>query len=288
MIRTLLTVSALWLAAGVCTPALAAQSYDNCTGFIDSVPATITTQGTWCLRKDVSTALTSAYAIEVKTNNVTIDCNDFKIGGLAAGAGTTSFGVFASDKNNITVRRCNVRGFQFGVALLGVDGGGHLVENNRLDANTHTGILVEGDGVTVRHNLVRDTGGSTALLGGARGIATVGNVDVIGNTISGLSPAPNGSGDTYPVGIYGVDNEYGSIHGNRVRGLVVQGAGMAEGIKQETNGRVILRGNDVTGGALAGVAMSCTNATAVARDNVLHGFTGGALVGCADEGNMVE
>jgi hypothetical protein len=24
-----------------------AESYDNCTGFIDSVPATITTQGVW-------------------------------------------------------------------------------------------------------------------------------------------------------------------------------------------------------------------------------------------------
>ena len=25
----------------------AAEGYDNCTGFIDSLPATVTTQGTW-------------------------------------------------------------------------------------------------------------------------------------------------------------------------------------------------------------------------------------------------
>src|SRR5690348_2627551 len=40
-------------------PARAAQSYDNCTGFIDSVPATVSTQGTWCLRHDANTAITS-------------------------------------------------------------------------------------------------------------------------------------------------------------------------------------------------------------------------------------
>ncbi len=67
-------------------PAHAAESYDNCTGFIDSVPATITTQGTWCLRKNLATNITTGNAITIATNNVTIDCNDFKIGGLAAGS----------------------------------------------------------------------------------------------------------------------------------------------------------------------------------------------------------
>ena len=66
--------------------ALAAESYDNCTGFIDSLPATVSTQGTWCLRANLSTAMASGDAIAVAANNVTLDCNDFKIGGLAAGA----------------------------------------------------------------------------------------------------------------------------------------------------------------------------------------------------------
>jgi hypothetical protein len=42
-------------------------------------------QGVWCLRKDQSTANTSGSAITINTNNVTVDCNDFKIGELAAG-----------------------------------------------------------------------------------------------------------------------------------------------------------------------------------------------------------
>ncbi|HEY0661599.1 MAG TPA: hypothetical protein VGD21_09825, partial [Lysobacter sp.] len=74
-----IAVLAILLAGPVApAPAQAAQSYDNCTGFIDSLPATITTQGTWCLRKDLSTAMSSGNAITIATNNVTIDCNDFK------------------------------------------------------------------------------------------------------------------------------------------------------------------------------------------------------------------
>src|SRR5690606_14995164 len=65
-------------------PARAADDYDACAGFIDSVPATITSQGVWCLRKDLSTAIASGSAITIATNNVTIDCNGFKLGGLAA------------------------------------------------------------------------------------------------------------------------------------------------------------------------------------------------------------
>ncbi|HEY0660644.1 MAG TPA: hypothetical protein VGD21_04900 [Lysobacter sp.] len=40
-------------------PAFATESYDNCNGFIDTLPATISTQGTRCLRKDLSTAMKS-------------------------------------------------------------------------------------------------------------------------------------------------------------------------------------------------------------------------------------
>src|SRR5690606_24652633 len=88
-------LAALLLLGGLAAtqPARAAQSYDACTGFIDSVPATISTQGVWCLRKDLSTNITSGNAITIATNNVTIDCNDFKLGGLAAGNGSNAFGI---------------------------------------------------------------------------------------------------------------------------------------------------------------------------------------------------
>src|SRR5688500_982965 len=124
VIATLL--AGLWAAMPT---ARAAESYDNCTGFIDSLPATISTQGTWCLRKDVSTSMTSGIAITVAANNVTVDCNDFKIGGLAAGNDSSAFGIF-TDRQNVTVRHCSIRGFFYGIYLIGA---GNLIEDNLLD-----------------------------------------------------------------------------------------------------------------------------------------------------------
>src|SRR5687768_721081 len=95
--------AAVLVLLALCTSAPAAragESYDNCTGTIDALPATITTQGVWCLRGDLSTSLASGIAITVETNNVTIDCNDFKLGGLAAGTATQTVGIYASGKQN--------------------------------------------------------------------------------------------------------------------------------------------------------------------------------------------
>src|SRR5690606_36206278 len=81
---------------------------------IQSIPAVISTQGVYCLKRHVSGALATGSAIAVNTNNVTIDCNEFKIGNLAAGPGTQAVGIIASNRNNVTVRNCGVRGFQTG------------------------------------------------------------------------------------------------------------------------------------------------------------------------------
>ena len=59
--------------AGVCR----GETFASCRGFIDSLPATITSGGTWCLDHDVATSMTSGAAIDIQSNNVTIDCNGF-------------------------------------------------------------------------------------------------------------------------------------------------------------------------------------------------------------------
>ena len=52
--RPALMPATLVLALAAAAPAAqAAESYDNCTGFIDSLPATISTHGVWCLRKNL-------------------------------------------------------------------------------------------------------------------------------------------------------------------------------------------------------------------------------------------
>src|SRR5690606_30008425 len=78
-ILSIVLLGLLWLAPA---PATAADSFDSCTGYIDSLPATISSQGVWCLRGHLSTGISSGDAISINTNNVTIDCNDFKLGGL--------------------------------------------------------------------------------------------------------------------------------------------------------------------------------------------------------------
>jgi hypothetical protein len=213
-----------WLAPALlaCLPfaAQAGQSYDNCTGFIDSLPANITTQGTWCLRRDLNTAMTAGEAITVAANNVTIDCNHFKIGGLAAGVASRTQGIYSGNRQNITVRNCVVRGFFTGIQMYG--GGGHLIEDNRIDNTLYMAIAMSGEGGMIRNNLIKDTGGAPDQVSS---VAISASADAIDNTIEGMFAVGT---DTYvtaiSIGLAGAE-----VRGNRVRGLVVNGAGRATG-----------------------------------------------------------
>ena len=71
-LHPLLTLLFLLGSSFVSHSAHAAQSLDTCAGFLDTLPTTISTQGVWCLRHDLSTNIASGNAITVATNNVTI------------------------------------------------------------------------------------------------------------------------------------------------------------------------------------------------------------------------
>jgi parallel beta-helix repeat protein len=264
---------AMLLATGLLAPApaaFAAQSYDNCTGFIDSIPATITTQGTWCLRKDVASSAISGQMITLGTNNVTIDCNHFKIGGLGGGVGTQARGIYASSRLNLTVRNCNIRGFYYGIYASG--GGGHVIADNTFDGNTYVGILVYAAGSTIQRNIVVDTGGSTVVTTAAYGIYAGNGVDVLENTVNGVA-ASGANASSY--GIYTDFNSLGSADFNRVRGLASAGSGSVHGIYNLNSGRTIVRGNNVQGngsGVVGSTGIRCFSNQATARDNVVHGF----------------
>jgi hypothetical protein len=66
----------------------------NCTA-ITALPYTISTQGVYCLTGNLSTGMTSGSAITIATNNVVLDLNGFKIGGLAAGPDTNATGIYS-------------------------------------------------------------------------------------------------------------------------------------------------------------------------------------------------
>jgi len=255
----------------------AAESYDNCSGFITSIPATITTQGTWCLKTDLATAITSGNAITINTNNVTIDCNNFKLGGLAAGVGSQATGIGGTSRLNTTVRHCNIRGFYYGIDFAGASSGGHVVEDSRFDGNLYIAIDVEADGSTIRRNLVFDTGGSTNSIN-AEAIYAAGLVDILDNTISGVLATTGGSGSAQGIYTYSAG---GTISGNRVRGLVGDGAGGSYANYNLFSNRVSIHNNDFIGPGTQG--LHCFTSDGSFRDNLISGYTT-ANDSCTDGG----
>jgi parallel beta-helix repeat protein len=280
MIRPLLLVF-LALASLAAFPgsARAAESYDSCTGFITSLPKTITQPGVWCMTADLATADPNARAILVSAHNVVVDCNDHKLDGMGAGAATAALGISATNRLNVTVRHCNVLGFQQGIRLAGT-GGGHVVEDNRVDSSTYAGIVVNGDGSVVRRNQVINIGGSTAMPT-PFGLVATGVVDLVDNTVTGVTAT---GPSTSAYGIYATSGNGASISGNRVRDVLRTGTKPAYGIFIDGAPRMVLRGNEVLGDSGAGnTGLRCGSTGDRARNNTVTGFAT-ALQGCGDGG----
>lgn len=270
---------------------LAAAETTECT-VIESVPAVISSQGVYCLKSHVSGALASGAAILVNTNNVTIDCNEFKVGNLAAGPATQATGISATGRNNVTVRNCGVRGFQTGISLTD---GLYRVESNRLDNNTRSGIIVSGSGSAVRRNEVVDTGGGTAPgTSQIEAIRTSGGMDVVDNNVSGVIGASGTNGNVY--GILAADMDAGLIKGNRVREMAPTGSGFRRGIWVTGGNRVTVTSNTVilNGGLLSlDAGIRCGDGlilNGVARENTILGTgvlgTALGLVNCVSLGGL--
>ena len=136
-----------------------------CNTFITAVPFTITAQGHYCFNRNLSTGMTTGNAITINVDYVVLDLNNFKLGGGSAGLGTNTVGVFSRNHRNVTVRNGNIRGFKYGVQLIGTFAGNIVIENNVLDGNTIVGAQTDGDSSVVRNNLVTNTGGSTTFTG---------------------------------------------------------------------------------------------------------------------------
>jgi len=271
-------IALVLLVVVLANPARAAESFDNCSGYIDSVPATLTVQGVWCLRADLSTAISSGNAITIANNNITIDCNHFKLGGLGAGIDTLAVGIGASGRLNATVRNCNVRGFRVGIQL---QGDGHIVEDNRFEASRLHGVHVIGDGNIVRHNVLVDTGGASQGGTSAAIRASSGRALVQGNVINGVT---NNSGALNAVGVVVAEGSYSVVQDNQVSGLTgAQDIALA-GLLTSNSGYVLFRGNNVSYfPTTVSYGILCSSASCACRDNIAMGPTTGTQ-NCPDLG----
>ena len=216
----------------------------NCTA-ITTLPYTINAQGAYCFTGNLSTSNALVDAITINTNNVTIDLNGFKLGGLGAGDSTIAAGIFAFQRKNITIRNGIIRGFQFGI-LLGdsspyITSQGHLIEDILADQNTAFGISVGGRGNTIRRNQVVDTGGSTASAD-AVGIDIFGpGNDVLNNRIAATTASS--TGDAYGIRFFIADGAV--VQNNRI-GETTDAGGDSYGIFINNSDFVTARNNTIT------------------------------------------
>jgi parallel beta-helix repeat protein len=282
MTRTLL--AACLLAAATASTPSQAETAATCDTIIAALPAVLTTRGVYCLNKDLGTSITSGAAITVHTNQVTIDCNGYRISGLGGGAGTAATGVYANARSLVTVRNCGVRGFAKGIALTGDT---TLVENNHLDQNRIAGIDVRGDGNLVRGNRVFDTGASSTVVATVTGIYAENGTDVRDNVVENVLASAEPNTDVY--GIYQYGGSAVHVAGNTVRYLAPSGTGAAYGIYTYLGSQVFLDDNRVSlpTTVTESIGYRCNLDLGTMRNNSEWGFTTSDL-NCLDDGGNVD
>ena len=248
--------SSAWAETTQCTP-------------ITTIPTVISTQGIYCLNGNLAGNLATGTAIEITTNNVTIDLNGYKLGNLAAGLGTGARGIYAMQKKNITIRNGTIRGFFRGIQLDDISphttSSGHLIEDVRSDGNTWVGLLVAGIGNTIRNNQVVKTGGTT-ITTGAYGILAYGpGARVLNNDIIDVAAI---SGIAY--GIYTYLGDGSVVEGNRISG--VSTTGNSYGVYLASSPNVTTSDNRIAGVAYWGI--SYVNASSgIYMGNTVSGAT---------------
>jgi len=249
----------------------------ECT-VIDTIPIIITVQGVYCLKGNLASSLTSGNMIEVATNNVTIDMNGFKLGGLAAGAGTNANGIFALNRRNITIRNGSIRGFFRGIFLDGdaASSSGHLLEDLRLDGNTAIGAQVQGTGNIIRNNQVVNTGPGDNVTSAAGLVILNSNDSVVeGNVISSVSET------LQSTGIFVQLSSLIEVRNNTV--LRTKDAASNRGITVVNSNDVTIIGNRILNPATTGdggildFGDSSTGVNCI--DNIIAGYTT-ATSGC--------
>ncbi len=251
----------------------------NCTE-ITALPAIITVQGVYCFKADLVTSMTSGNAIDIQTNNVTIDMNGFKLGGLGAGAATLANGVYALNRKNIILRNANIRGFLRGVLLEDTsagkkDSGGHIIEDSRIEGNRKTGIEIFGSGNSVRRNQILSTGGST-VGPGATGISGSGpGFEVIDNHVHNTFSSSS-------FNVYGISLSLYSDPALVLRNRVSETTAMGGGIYGifyaifPTGGtRVLIQDNQIVNSSTTGTTAIYGSKTqwCLAVNNTLINFT---------------
>ncbi|MGR8935474.1 MAG: hypothetical protein ACU837_13935 [Gammaproteobacteria bacterium] len=228
--------AALALSAAAAFPAQAEISL--CTE-ITSIPTTLTVQGTYCLKQNLETNITTGAAITIANNNITIDFNGFKVGGGQGGLGTQAVGIYALDRKNIVLRNGVIRGFYYGVFFDDSDAdysntGGYRLYDLALDINRYVGVWLEGNGSAINNVRINTTGGSTVVPHAWALVNAGANADIGDNFIAATAADVSG----LALGIFAVGSTV-NIHGNQVTNTTFGAGGQGIGIFAPSPGDLI-------------------------------------------------
>jgi hypothetical protein len=203
--------------------AMAPAEVVNCTD-IPAVPFTVTTPGIYCFNASLVSSAASGIAINIASDDVVLDLNGHVLDGSSAGPTTTTYGILALDRTNVTVRNGTVRGFYIGVQLGGRSPQNNIAEDLRVDLSTDYGLVVRGQGSIARRNLVTRTGGATKLAIGLYGLGD--GVHVVDNEVVGTLEGKDGEA----MGIR-IDSGTGAVVERNVVSNAAYGPGSSYGIR---------------------------------------------------------
>jgi len=245
---------------------------------IYSLPYVVSQQGSYCLVRNLSTAISAGDAISIAADSVRLDLRGFKVGGGAAGPGSQAVGIHAVDRRNVTVANGNVRGFGKAVFLEDTSpdfsaAQAYRVERILADGNTSAGIHVQGRSALVRRNQVVETTGTG---GGPNsyGIRVEGPLArLLDNEVSGTASA---GGTPYSMAVSGGHGAV--VENNRISGA---GGGVSVGIFLSSSLDALAMGNRIIG---TGTGIEFSGSSGRYRDNVTAGVPM-PYVGGTDAGN---
>lgn len=257
-----------------------AYAADGCTS-INAAPTTITASGNYCL----ATNVTASQGIYINANDVTLDCGGHVINGMSVNTDSAAIGIFASNKNNVTVKNCTVKGYAEGIVVTGF---GNVVANNLVMGSLARGVRVAGENNLLHDNRISDIGGSTSMgFTVFAGIMATGTTDIRWNTASGIqSRTSSGKG---AFGIYSLQNDAGSMSNNTVRNLIGDGSGINMGITAHNSINAVMINNQVSNpSSTYGYAFYCTGSGSIAKGNIAQGYAYGTSPICVDGGGNVS
>jgi len=100
----------------------------------------------------------------IGADNLVLDCDGHSIAGDYSGTGDEDRGVYANNKDNVTVKNCNIYGFHLAGIELGTVTNSYFLDNTIHDIDDY-GILVSSGGSnTITGNSMRNNGDKGILL----------------------------------------------------------------------------------------------------------------------------